>query len=99
MHGLRHTCASLSIAAGLGVGLLFGLTNGVLVTVMELPPLLAKTMVVPVALQQILFDGTQDLKGLEDAEPHPWASEPVLAMRQKMAMLRRRVCRPRLTNA
>ncbi|HXX24935.1 MAG TPA: hypothetical protein VEO19_17485 [Terriglobia bacterium] len=25
----------------------------------------------------------------EDAEPHPWASEPVLAMRQKMALLRR----------
>jgi glutamate-ammonia-ligase adenylyltransferase len=29
------------------------------------------------------------LSGSEDAEPHPWASEPVLAMRQKMAVLRR----------
>jgi glutamate-ammonia-ligase adenylyltransferase len=29
------------------------------------------------------------LNGSEDAEPHPWASEPVLAMRQKMAVLRR----------
>ena len=30
-----------------------------------------------------------DLKGSEDAGPHPWALEPVLAMRQKMAVLRR----------
>ena len=30
-----------------------------------------------------------DLKGSEDSGPHPWASEPVLAMREKMAMLRR----------
>ncbi len=29
------------------------------------------------------------LDGAEDAEPHPWATEPVLAMRQKMAALRR----------
>jgi glutamate-ammonia-ligase adenylyltransferase len=29
------------------------------------------------------------LDGSEDAGPHPWASEPVLAMRQKMAVLRR----------
>jgi glutamate-ammonia-ligase adenylyltransferase len=29
------------------------------------------------------------LNASEDAEPHPWASEPVLAMRQKMAVLRR----------
>ena len=34
----------------------------------ELPPLLAKPMVVPVALQRILFDGTMDLKGLEDRQ-------------------------------
>jgi glutamate-ammonia-ligase adenylyltransferase len=29
------------------------------------------------------------LDGSEDAGPHPWALEPVLAMRQKMAVLRR----------
>jgi glutamate-ammonia-ligase adenylyltransferase len=29
------------------------------------------------------------LEGSEDAGPHPWALEPVLAMRQKMAVLRR----------
>jgi glutamate-ammonia-ligase adenylyltransferase len=29
------------------------------------------------------------LEGPEDAGPHPWVSEPVLAMRQKMAVLRR----------
>ena len=29
------------------------------------------------------------LEGWEDAGPHPWALEPVLAMRQKMAVLRR----------
>ena len=38
------------------------------ITQEELPRLLAKTMVVPVALQQILFDGTMDLKGLEDRQ-------------------------------
>ncbi len=38
------------------------------ITQRELPPLLAKPMVVPVALQQILFDGTLDLKGLEDRQ-------------------------------
>ena len=34
----------------------------------ELPVLLAKLMVVPVALQRIVFDGTMDLKGLEDRQ-------------------------------
>jgi glutamate-ammonia-ligase adenylyltransferase len=29
-----------------------------------------------------------DLKGSEDSAPHPWASEPILAMREKMAVLR-----------
>ena len=29
------------------------------------------------------------LEGFEDVGPPPWASEPVLAMREKMAMLRR----------
>ena len=38
------------------------------ITARELPPLLAKTMVVPVALQRVLFDGTMDLKGLEDRQ-------------------------------
>lgn len=34
----------------------------------ELPRLLTKAMAVPVALQQILSDGTMDLKGLEDRQ-------------------------------
>jgi hypothetical protein len=38
------------------------------ITEQELPPLLAKRVVVPVALQQILFDGTMDLKGLGDRQ-------------------------------
>ena len=38
------------------------------ITERELPPLLAKPMVVPVALQRILFNGTMDLKGLEDRQ-------------------------------
>jgi hypothetical protein len=38
------------------------------VTAKELPVLLAKPMVAPVALQRILFDGTMDLKGLEDRQ-------------------------------
>src|SRR5438045_3480915 len=38
------------------------------ITQKELPPLLAKPMVVPVALQRLLFDGTIDLKGLEDRQ-------------------------------
>src|ERR1700722_14134984 len=38
------------------------------VTKKELPSLLAKKMVVPVALQRILFDGAIDLKGLEDRQ-------------------------------
>ena len=33
-----HYSPAFSIAAGLGVGVLFGLANGVLVTVMEMPP-------------------------------------------------------------
>jgi glutamate-ammonia-ligase adenylyltransferase len=47
----------------------------------------------------IVFDSSQTpppaaqmeiaLEGSEDAGPHPWALEPVLAMRQKMAVLRR----------
>jgi glutamate-ammonia-ligase adenylyltransferase len=47
----------------------------------------------------IVFDSSQSptaatqmefaLDGSEDAGPHPWALEPVLAMRQKMAVLRR----------
>jgi ribose transport system permease protein len=36
-----HYSQAFSIAAGLGVGLLFGLSNGLLVTVMELPPFIA----------------------------------------------------------
>ncbi|MBZ5620424.1 MAG: toll/interleukin-1 receptor domain-containing protein [Acidobacteriia bacterium] len=35
------------------------------ITKEELPPLLAKPMVVPVELQRILLDGTMDLKGLD----------------------------------
>jgi len=35
------------------------------ITQNELPMLLSKPMVVPVALQRIVFDGTMDLKGLE----------------------------------
>ena len=35
------------------------------ITKEELPPMLAKPLVVPVELQRILFDGTMDLKGLE----------------------------------
>lgn len=38
------------------------------ITAEELPPLLAKPMVVPVALHRILFDGTMDLKGLGDRQ-------------------------------
>ena len=38
------------------------------ITNKELPPLLAKAMVVPVELRQILFNGTMDLKGLEDRQ-------------------------------
>jgi hypothetical protein len=38
------------------------------ITEKELPPLLAKPMVVPVALQRILFDGSLDLKGLGDRQ-------------------------------
>lgn len=38
------------------------------ITETELPPLLEKAMVVPVALQRILFDGTMDLKGLKDRQ-------------------------------
>jgi len=38
------------------------------ITETELPLLLAKTMVVPVELQRILFDGSMDLKGLEDRQ-------------------------------
>src|SRR5579863_8114116 len=38
------------------------------ITEKELPPLLEKTMVVPVELQRILFDGTIDLKGLGDRQ-------------------------------
>jgi glutamate-ammonia-ligase adenylyltransferase len=34
---------------------------------------------------EIALEGTE----AEDASPHPWALEPVLAMRQKMAVLRR----------
>jgi len=39
----------------------------------------------PTAAAQMEFA----LDGSEDAGPHPWALEPVLAMRQKMAVLRR----------
>ena len=38
------------------------------ITGVELPRLLAKAMVVPVELQRILFDGSMDLKGLEDRQ-------------------------------
>jgi hypothetical protein len=38
------------------------------ITTKELPALLAKPMVVPVELHRILFDGTMDLKGLEDRQ-------------------------------
>jgi hypothetical protein len=38
------------------------------ITKNELPPLLSKPMVVPIELQRILFDGTTDLKGLEDRQ-------------------------------
>jgi hypothetical protein len=38
------------------------------ITANELPPLLAKPLVVPVLLQQILFDGTLDLKGLKERQ-------------------------------
>lgn len=38
------------------------------ITKEELPPLLAKPLVVPVSLQQILFDGTLDLKGLKERQ-------------------------------
>ena len=38
------------------------------ITAQELPVLLAKTMVVPVGLHQILFDGSIDLKGLADRQ-------------------------------
>jgi len=34
----------------------------------ELPALLAKPMVVPVELHRVLFDGSMDLKGLEDRQ-------------------------------
>lgn len=36
------------------------------ITLNELSPLLTKSIVVPVALQRIAFDGTMDLKGIED---------------------------------
>jgi glutamate-ammonia-ligase adenylyltransferase len=45
---------------------------------------LDSTQVLPAAAQMEIA-----LSGPEDAEPHSWASEPVLAMRQKMAVLRR----------
>ena len=38
------------------------------ITQNELPPLLAKPMVVPVALHRIVFDGTVDLKGIEERQ-------------------------------
>jgi hypothetical protein len=38
------------------------------ITAHELPRLLSKAMVVPVALHQILFDGSMDLKGLGDRQ-------------------------------
>ena len=38
------------------------------ITKNELPALLAKPMMVPVELQRILFDGTMNLKGLEDRQ-------------------------------
>ena len=38
------------------------------ITAKELPVLLAKPMVVPVGLHQILFDGSMDLKGLADRQ-------------------------------
>ena len=38
------------------------------ITAQELPVLLAKPMVVPVGLHQILFDGSIDLKGLADRQ-------------------------------
>ena len=38
------------------------------ITKHELPQLLAKPMVVPVALQKILHDGSFDLKGLQDRQ-------------------------------
>jgi hypothetical protein len=38
------------------------------ITEKELPSLLAKPLVVPVSLQQVLFDGTLDLKGLNERQ-------------------------------
>ena len=62
------------------------------ITLNELPPLLAKPILVPVALQRVAFDGTMDLKGLEerqmflDSKGRPFDGCRSMPDRRKFAM-------------
>ncbi len=60
-HALEHSRFGLLLLSP-------GFVASEFITGNELPFLLAKSIVVPVELQQILFDGTMDLKGLEQRQ-------------------------------